>query len=877
MSRSLSKPRWSQGWRSAALASTALSVVALAAPAALAATAAPPANSLPGNFTAVDGATATYTLQGSATNSAKIVVTPGTTASVLQWGIGTPSSGGTLAPSSGTSLPSGVTQNTGLSVGNGATVSIKGAGAVPLLLNDATGAASQIYGAITDDGTAPMYIANANGIIVGATGSITVDSGSADLGLIGDAQDSSTFGTNGTITVNGSTSGSGDVTVSNGATVSASNLLVAGNGAINVGAAPVAASPAQADVYVAAGYGFTTTDATSAVPTSVSPFGGGSSAVNLSAGTSQTSLQVAGLYAAGSSSNTGDATFTGKVDVAGTFENSGIADLSAATPTFSGAFVNSGKATVAGLTAASISNSGVLTDTTATLQTTGVAGATAGADITNSGVINEQGSTLDISAGHTTTAGATPGNFADTGVIKFTTAGQSTLQVNAANIQLAGAIQQTPAGASAPAALSGTNALASLGLTAQYKPKTGTTPNPVQGVVDIAGSYYADAPVVTGQAIRVLSGNVTDPRATGGQATFHVGTGAAVDPFQKNASLGYNLSLFPSTVVEANTVSLVGSQATSSVPGSNMNLDGVVSTQVPQAAANSGLIEVQANNINGDNAGGFAVNDGDVVDLAFSGNINNPYGAVDAGSSAFQYNYVPVSVANSSAGKAGTVSLNLVGPSQPASTKAQFVNVLVAGNVDLTNNSQVTLNPASDNAGSLPALTAASGPTPPLNGSGGVDTSNGVATATPITPAGSYVNNHLVVQATGNILTGPSGSTQALYWPGLVYLNTVASTADPTTLSTGGSITLDGNLSNLLPAFSGGGTGIFFETSNLVLGSNQVSTSNDSWVNFASATQSSAYATTLAGQFFGGYKDQVTSTVTELGIQLLPSADFQPK
>ncbi len=789
--------------RQFALCSTALSVSLLAGSVAMAA--APAAGSLPGNFTPV-GATATYAMTSSTSNtSATITVTPGTAATALDFnGAGTTK----LAPATGTSLPSGVTQNSGFSVGAGATVKIKGAGTVPLLINDTTGNPSQIYGAVTNDGSDSMFVANANGVVVGSTGSITTGAG---LGLLGFAQSGSTFAGSGSITVDSSTAGTGGVTVDSGATLSPTGapVLVASNGAINIGAAETAG------YNIVSGYGVTGAASSGTVLPS-----GASASVTLTGGSSATPINVVDLAAAGSVTNSGVSTLPAGAQIGGAFSNTGVANVNA-------------------LTAGSINNAGQLIDAGGSLTAVGLTGATSGADITNTGVINESTTSLTLLAGDTTTAGAATGNFTNSGVIAFTTgagSGTNSLAVSAANIDFAGSVTQTVTGAAAPTALSSTNALKAFTLSASYAPATGAM---VQGVVDYGSTIYSQFGL-TGQAVRILSGGLFS--ATNGNIV--VGSGAVTDPFAKNATLGYNLSVFPKATIQAAGLLLSGT-AVKGVGASSMNLDGVASSQV---TGGTGIVVANASNVNGSAGGGFALNDGQTLSIQFSGNVNNPNGASAAGSSDFRYNYVPVAVANTAAGATGTVNLALNGPTN-STTTAQNVNILVNGNVAVVNENM----PA---PGTLPTTT------------------------TPITPAASYVNNHLVLQATGNIDNGTYAAGKvtgaAFYWPGLLYLNTVASMSNPTQLSTSGSINLDGDLSNILPALSTGGTGIFLETNNLNLNGNNVTTSNNSWVNFASAKIASAFSLTQAGNFYWGYKDTVTPTVTELGVQQLPAADFQP-
>jgi len=802
------------------LCSTALSVSLLAGSVAMAA--APAAGSLPGAFSTNQTGT-TYTGTGSTATIAIGGATAPTGPSVIQFGgtaLATP-----VSPKVGTTTTAlASATNAGFSSGAGSSLTLtNSAAAEPTLINDQSGSASQIYGSVDASGLGgPLFIANANGVVVGAGGSISTPD--AGVGLIGFAQDSGTFdGTGaGAISVSSSsvapTLGTGAVSIAAGGITGTGAVLVAGNGAINVGVAPAGG------LDIVSGYGFSTS-ATSVAPTATTAFSGTSSSVTLTGGSSAAPTEIASLSAAGNVTNSGVTDFTDAAAVPGP------AGTGAGAPTINGAFSNTGVAYVGNdFQAGSITNAGQLNDAGGTLNATGLTGATSGADITNTGVINESTTSLTLSAGKTGTAGAATGNFTNSGVIAFTqgaASGIDSLTVDAANIDFAGSVTRTFTGATAPTALSSTNALSVLTLNAFYAPATGAD---VQGVVDYGSTIYSHFSV-TGQAVRILSGGLYDP--TGALDTINVGTGTATDPFAKNAKLGYNLSVFPKAMIQAGSVVINGSESGTTSSGSNLNLDGVVSTQM----TGGGAIQVTANNINGNAGGGFALNDGQDLTLAFSGNINNPNGASAAGSSDFRYNYVPVAVANASAGGAGTVNLHLFGPTN-STTTAQNVNILVNGNVAVNGTAATA---------TLPTAT------------------------TPITPAASYVNNHLVLQATGNVMT-----TGAFYWPGLLYLNTVASMSNPTQLSTSGSISLGGALSNILPAFSTGGTGIFLETNNLNLNGNTVTTSNNSWVNFASAKIASAFSLTQASNFFWGYKDAVTPTVTELGVQQLPAADFQP-
>jgi hypothetical protein len=809
------------------LGSPALSVMLLAGNAAMAAP--PTAGSLPGAFTTNIPGT-TYTGTGS---TATITITGATVDSpagqVLQFGGA--SAGTTVSPTVTTVGGALATAtNPGFSVGAGAALTIAGSGVVrPTLINDQSGSPSQIYGSVNASGlNGALYVANSNGVVVGAGGSLT--SPGLGTGLLGYSVDSSAFGANGTITVNSAINGTGGVTVDPAATLVAGELLVASNGAVSVGAAPVGG------VEVIAGYGFTTAPGDlpvgGVVPSSLLP--SSAATVAFSGGSTLTPLDVVGLGAAGSVTNSGIITLppTGFLDViVGSFTNTGIATV----------------ANSAGLTAGSITNSGTLYDSTGALTTVAANGAATGADITNTGIINDAAATLMAHAGVT---GAT-GNFNNTGKINFTTAaatGVDSVSVTAANIQLAGSIAARLIPSTTPTALSATNALASLTLTTSYGP------TPLSGDIDYATTAYTNAATLTGGAVRILAGGLFNPAiADGSTIGIAVGSGTVADPFT-GTTLGNNLSLFPNTTVQAATLTVAGTATTPTQVGSNINLDGVLSTQV--TGLGNSIMFTNVNNITG--AGGLAFKDGgSFIVNGYTGNINNPNGAAVAGSTAFQYNYLPIAVANSTSGTAGTVNISLTGQSASSGT-AQFVNVLAKGNAVLVNTG-----------------------TPPLTPP---------ASTTGITPASTYTNNHLVVQATGNIGFNPGippASTTTFYWPGLVYLNTVASATTPTTQSTGGSITLGTlvtptaptstpiALNNVLPAAVTGNGGIFLVTNNLNLDGSTVTTNANSWVNFVSTQVASAFATTSPSSFFNAYVTAVTPSVSQLSIQALPTGSFQ--
>ncbi|OYV68258.1 MAG: hypothetical protein B7Z67_13925 [Acidiphilium sp. 21-60-14] len=531
--------------RNVVLATTSLSIWVMASSVALAG--APATGSLPGSFSTNiagttykgTGSTATIDIGG---NSTPVV---DSTPSVIQFG-------GTALGNSVTSVDTNSTtgaalaaaSNPGFSIGSGATLKLTGGGTSPTLINDESGNPSQIYGALDASGLGgTLFVANANGVVVGATGVIdTTTNNGADL--LGYSVDSNSFINNKALTVNSSTIGTGDVTVTAGSTVSGGTLLVAGNGAVNVGIG--------GPVDVIAGYGFTV-GFTSAPPllTVSTALPNSTASVNFSGGSTATPIDVLAINAVGAVNNSGILTLPA-TGIGGTFTNSGVVN-------------------VAGLTAGAISNAGMINDTAGTLTAVGVAGATSGADITNTGVINEAYTSLTLTAGASTSVNPSnvPGNFSNTGVINFTTAaaaGTNALVVHAQNINMAGSIQATPTGATAAAPLSSTNYLNNIYLEGGYR--LGSATSAYTGVVDVSSSIYSNYAQIDAGAARILTGGLYGAGTTN-YTTINLGNGQFTDPFT-NTTLSYNLSLFPKTTVDAGEVNVYGGQPTGSPKSTSM-------------------------------------------------------------------------------------------------------------------------------------------------------------------------------------------------------------------------------------------------------------------------------------------------------------------
>ena len=750
-------------------------ILALAAPAAMAAVTPPATNSLPGNFYSNFGSAAATYAAGS--NSAATITLNGASAAVLQWG---GSNGGLTATKMATASNANPATNAGFDIGAGATLNIASSGTAPtaVLINDITGNPSQVYGNLSASVSAPVYIANANGIIVGSGGSIVAPSG---LALDGYAQDAGSFTSAAGIAIGSGAVGTGDITIAPGASLNAGAgfLLVAGNANVNIGSALVTAGSTA----IAAGYAVTAT--TSALqPLTISSAAVLNSAATVNFNNVSGTASVASLGAAGN------------VNVLG---GANVSLPSSATTYIGNNFVNGGTTTLTdNLTAVgSFTNNGLINDasSSAAIAANGSSGS-----LVNNGVINltsASASTLTLSA---STVGGTVTN---NGIINFSNGGLTgILNVTGANINLYGAVNQASSAGATPTALSSKNALAGVSLTA----------NTSGGVLNLGTMLYSDsaADALSGAAVRVLSGGYSNVNAAG---TLSVTLGSG-----KVGSYGYNLSLFPGAALSAPTVNISGANATN---GSNLNLFGTIT---------GSTVAVSANTVNANSAGGFSVSQGGTLTLNVAGNVNNPNGAAAAGSTAFNYNYVPVTMQ----GTGGTLTVT---PSAYTS-QAQFVNVLVNGNATL----------------------GATGYTAPL------------AFGANIVPNASYPNSHLVVSATGNLSLG------GFNWPGLLYLANVSSASNPTVLSSSGTITLAGAVTNVIPTNVGLGGGIWFMTNKALSGissTNYVETNTNSYVNFpASSGLVASYqaANPISNLFYGATPNANASNL--LTTQLLPTSNI---
>ena len=205
---------------------------------------------------------------------------------------------------------------------------------------DSSGSPSQLYGQLVGNGTS-IFVANSNGIIVGAGARI---SSTAGVGLIGNttlAGTGSDFG--GTASSIAYTGTGGDVTVARGATISGTSVLIAGGGNVNVDLS--AFTGPSGSTSLSAGLASANAGAGGANNTSASL---------TTAGALPSGRSLGGFGSGGTALNTGTLAL-GDYSVAGLFTNQGTLTI----PTTNGAMWNQGTLTsTVGTTFTSLTNDG---------------------------------------------------------------------------------------------------------------------------------------------------------------------------------------------------------------------------------------------------------------------------------------------------------------------------------------------------------------------------------------------------------------------------------------------------------------------------------------------------------------------------------------
>ncbi|MBN6740056.1 hypothetical protein JKG47_05815 [Acidithiobacillus sp. MC6.1] len=745
--------------------------MALAAPAAMAAVTPPAANVLPGQFYTNNLGT-TYT--SASANSATITL-GASGANVLQFG------GSSTPVATSVAAPSGITTAAGFNIGSSATLDVNepALSAASVLINDITGNPSQIYGTLNVTGVSTaVYVANANGVIVGNGASINLQSGG---GIIGEAQNPATFITS---TAVYSGNGTGAVTLQGTVTNAAGYFLVAGNGTVNVDTAIATAAASMSVVagspFSAAASASAATMAGSSVSTAALNIGSafiGSIANVLDAGSFSNAgtVTVASSATIGTSlTNSGTATFNG-VNVGTSFTNNGtFNDGSSANIIAGTTFVNNGSMSAGSdVTAASIVNNGTMTNPATGLGFNLTATGTAG--IVNAGTMNVSNGPVTLAATSTSagsvgisntgtisnvgliglSATAAAGNFVNTGTIGYSSAG-GPLSVSASNgsITLGGTVN-TSSGA-----LSSTNALGDVTLAA-------TSGNVVLGTM-----LYGSTGTISGNSVTVTSGGFVGMPGT-----------STVDV---NAASGGALGLYPGTVLAAPILDV-------SAGSNNVVLAGTLgnaSTANLSVTAGSILGGVHAN-------GGFSVSSGKNLNLTVSGNVVD-----DNQPNTTEINYLKAIPVNANG---GSVFINL-NPTN-AGTAKQYVNLGVEGSAVLT---------------SSPSAAQVTVP-----GAIGLN-------------SGTYPWGGLTVQASGSITTGNTAPVLGFYYPGQMFFATDNYSPTMTSFSLNnsstGTITVNNELSNAVPyALPGMGGMAFLSDSAPKLSGGYVLTNANAWINFPSS------------------------------------------
>jgi filamentous hemagglutinin family protein len=779
---------------------------------------------LPGRGSVVSG---TVTA-GAASNGAQTITIGGAGATapasaVIDWGSGSDINGRIPA---GFNLGSGATLN--FNDGTG------GQGAAVLNI-DSTGNPSQIFGRLVGNGTS-IFVANPNGIIVGSSARI---SSTASVGLIGNTLNSSAATKfNGSLASIGYAGTGGDVTVIKGATINGTTVLIAGGGNVNVSLSALTGPT-----------GSTTLSA------GMASANAGAGATNNSAATITTSYAMpsgrllAGLYSGGTALNTGTLKL-GKYSVAGLFTNKGTLTL----PVTNGAVWNQGTLTSAtGATFRSLTNDGrmygsssikvirgdlinngtisgspwILAIDGSIVNTGQMLGAKYVAtqsdgfwqpgayySVTNSGLISSNVE-LTVDANRTNhylgNANTSTGSFINTGTLQL--AQGTNLQVKGWQDVYLGGKVQTGTG-SAALDVSASNPIRELISSAGAYNATDDTPTFwTNGVLTLATPLYVDGAIVHGRQVKILSNlmGVDSTGAQNGNLTIAAGAQMAND---------YAVTIGDGVTVSGHMVSIKGPTYTVAptdgrVTNPNVLLNGTLSALLIYLGdAGQPLSDVYS----GPNAGLVFTGTVPRLTVAFTGTV----GALPSAGTDFRYAYLPVTVQRN-------VPLTLALKPVTYSTASGSVNLLVNGSVTL-------VPPVYNNS-------------PAIYGKG----------SAPVTS--NLPNTRMVLQSTGNI----GGASGKFYWPGYVYLGTIAKNADgsaaPATLGSG-TISLAGPWSNVLPGSIDGNAGIEFATANaLKLNGYTVTTNANSAISFGTAALTQQYASGAlgAGAFFGGTQngDQV--------------------
>lgn len=873
------------GFKMAALAASI--ALGIGSTAVMAATA-PAATQLPGQGKVLQGGAAASI--DTATSTMTVTLTA---SSIIDWGAGTTSTGLNSA---------GVA---GFNIGADATVNFTGGGGV--LNIDSTGNPSQVFGKLTNAGN--VFVANENGIIVGADASISSTAGA--VGLIANTLDTTSFaGSLASVQhYNGTSTGSGDVTVLPGATMhgglSTSTVLVTGAGTVNVDLGAVTGKIVlSAGLPVGAGMFAQTNTAASVNVTGAT---GGSTVSSLnSAGTATTNgkLIVTAASVDGTLTNAGDLRLgTGFAIDGGLVNNKTVTQAGAASL---GSVVNNGVYTGGGFnlttTDGGIANSGFMTGL-------GHVVIAKGGDVVNDGMFDAGTNDVDIYGG---------GNVTNSG--DFMAADVNLLEGgdfnNAGAMVLDGHVQVVNG--------SITNS-GKLTVNTQIWTSSDTTLDSFTA----GGQYYIDN---TGT---ITSANNLDLAANAewwyrDSAPANDSTGSVTNTGTLQLANGYQLGLYAH-----NGVNLAGAvqaetggtykalSATNAIDSLNIYAGGY---DISNRLNTNGVVTVATDIVT--RAGAF-IYGGQVKLMSNLNSVDTtgaPVGAINIIAGAKSDTDYAVRVAGGKTVTAASIAVggdvaahnpNVIlqgtlragafnfGASQPISDllsgpggslvvtgPAPMVDVSFTGAVKTAkyNNSPnfryngLPINLTSDAMSPLrlildPIAYKTNGTSNGLSAvnvlvKGAVLLAQGpvLAGATAINGTDAAVtgitkvpNTHLVLQSTGNIATAGS-----YYWPGYVYLGNISADADgnaqPGTLGLG-TIALNGDFSNVLPGDIAGASGIHLITQLPLTIAGRVTTNAAALVNFGTDLLTQKYSreqNATTGPFFGG--TQGPGSVVNYGV-----------
>lgn len=600
----------------------------------------------------------------------------------------------------------------GFNVGSNATLTINGSGDNVLNV-DTTGNPSDLYGTI--NGTANVFVANANGIVVGNGATISLPV----IGLLG--SNTTKFDTSGNLPISFSGT-SGSVDVNSGAVVSGT-LIVAGSGTVNISSTNPNLIPTSTIVIGGAsgildadGSGFRTAYSDPKDGPSVT-LSSAPTTVNLAIGSATNPIQqgtITGVEANGNINNSGDIHVTDAVYFTGTLSNSGILQASG----IEGTTVQDGQGNLL-----TTNNSGIYNNSTLSAPM---------GNIVNSGTINNGGTNngfnVDIA-----------GSFVNTGTISVGGTSSSNLSseltVFAGSINNSGTINlvNTNSGNS-QLLMSATSGSLTMGGTLNAAMLTSAT---------LLASTVAGNSLNVNTSISAINAMSPDSIQLSG---FNVNVNAPVTAgtSEDNGSIFVNVGGAPGAQMGALSIASVGTlNAVGTTHGSS--LVNVSNVAAPYNVSLAGSVSGNNVSFNGAyNVQGAGLITADNLTIAAMGSVNNPNGGGNA-SNGWLTN--SLNVQPYSNGTAGTANLTLTADG----SAIQLFNVAVKGN-------------ATYNTGSTSTFTGA-----------GLSNANAYdgAFASPAANAGS----HLVVQASGNMTLLPAVSDvpvtnvsniQGFTFPGLI-------------------------------------------------------------------------------------------------------------